>query len=53
MELAGNKKLADLARELNLNPEAYLFVRGDTILTRDEWIKDTDTVEVYPVISGG
>ncbi|MGB9887704.1 MAG: MoaD/ThiS family protein [Moorellales bacterium] len=53
MEVPGNKKLADLAKELNLNLEAYLFVRNEAILTRDEWIRDTDTVEIYPVISGG
>ncbi|HBT46654.1 MAG TPA: thiamine biosynthesis protein ThiS [Peptococcaceae bacterium] len=53
MEVAGGKKLADLARELNINLEAHLVVRGGSILTRDAFIGDEDVIEVFPAISGG
>ncbi|MGB9662533.1 MAG: sulfur carrier protein ThiS [Moorellaceae bacterium] len=53
MEIAGGKKLAEVAKELNLNLEACLVVRDNTILTRDELVKDTDVIEIFPAVSGG
>jgi len=53
LEIPGDRKLAEIARELNLNLEAHLVVRENTILTRDEFIKDDDVIEVFPVVSGG
>ena len=43
----------ELLRDLNLLPEAYLVIRGDELVTEDETLKDSDEVEVRPVISGG
>ena len=49
----GRRRVGDLLRELGLQPEAYLVIRGKQLLTRDVQIEEADTVEVRPVISGG
>lgn len=53
VEVAGGKKLAEIAKELNINLEAHLVVRDNTILTRDEFLKDSDVIEIFPAVSGG
>lgn len=53
IEVAGGRALSQIARDLNLNPEAHIFVRDKTILTRDEFVNDSDVIEVFPAISGG
>lgn len=53
LELQGPKRVADLFKELDLIPEAYLIIRGQDLLTEDEILADGDTLEIRPVISGG
>lgn len=53
LEITGGKKLAEIAKELHINLEAHLVVRDNTILTRDEFIKETDVIEIFPAVSGG
>lgn len=53
VEVRGPKRVRELLRDLNLISEAHLVIRGDELVTEDEWLKDEDTVEVRPVISGG
>ncbi len=53
MEIKGPKRVRELLRELNLVVEAHLVIRGDDLITEDELLADTDSVEVRPVISGG
>jgi sulfur carrier protein len=53
VELEGRRRVADLLRELGLQPEAYLVIRENRLLTRDAQLEEADTVEVRPVISGG
>ena len=49
----GRRRVGDLLRELGLQPEAYLVIRENRLLTRDTQLEDADTIEVRPVISGG
>ena len=42
-----------LLRELGLRQDAFIVVRDDAILTRDVRLRAEDSVEVWPVISGG
>jgi sulfur carrier protein len=51
--VAGRRRVGDLLRELGLQPEAYLVIRDNHLLTRDAQLEDADTIEVRPVISGG
>ena len=53
VEVKGPKRVKDLLRDLNLVQEAHLVIRGDDLATEDDMLKDDDTVEVRPVISGG
>lgn len=53
VEVPGPRRVRELLRDLHLIPEAHLVIRGDDLVTEDEWLRDEDTVEVRPVISGG
>jgi sulfur carrier protein len=53
VEVKGPKRVRELLRDLNLTQEAHLVIRGDDLITEDEMLKDTDHVEIRPVISGG
>ena len=53
IELSGPKRVRELFKELRLIPEAYLVIRNDDLVTDDEVITDSDTIEIRPVISGG
>ncbi|MBI4277017.1 MAG: MoaD/ThiS family protein [Armatimonadetes bacterium] len=53
MQVEGKRRVADLLRYLNLNPEAVLVIRGDQLLTKDMEVGEEDVVEVRPVVSGG
>lgn len=53
VEIKGPKRVKELLRDLNLVVEAHLVIRGDDLVTEDEMLKDSDRVEIRPVISGG
>ncbi len=53
IELQGPKRVADIFKELQLIPEAFLVIRGQDLMTEDEMVADGDSIEVRPVISGG
>lgn len=53
MDLKGPKKVSDLLRELKILPDTVLVIRGDALATEDETLRDEDTIEIRPVISGG
>jgi sulfur carrier protein len=53
VEVAGPLRVLDLMRELGLNRESVLVIRGDALVTGDARLDDGDEVEIRPVISGG
>lgn len=53
IEVSGPKTVRQLLNELHLIPEGYLVIRNNDLVTEDEVLKDTDTIEIRPVISGG
>ncbi len=53
VELQGPKRVADIFKELQLIPEAFLVIRGRDLMTEDEIVADGESIEVRPVISGG
>ncbi len=53
VEMPGSRRVRDLLQELKINPESVLVVRGQELLTPDELVRDEETVEVVPAISGG
>jgi sulfur carrier protein len=53
LELAGPLSVGKLLRQLELNRESVLVIRGDTLVPGDALLADDDEIEIRPVISGG
>ena len=51
--VAGNRRVKDVLRDLAILPETVLVIRGDDLVTADQVVGDTDTIELRPVMSGG
>ena len=52
VEFAGTK-VKNLLTQLKLNPEAFLVVRKNEVITEDQTLQDNDRIELLSVISGG
>ncbi len=52
-EFPGSRRVQDVLKELHMNPESVVVVRGGTLLTKDVVVKDDEVVEVLNAISGG
>ena len=53
LEVPGPLRVHVLLERLSLNRESVLVIRGDTLVTGDALLDDSDLVEVRPVTSGG
>ena len=53
VEVQGPKRVQALLTELGVNRESVLVIRGDTLVTHDVLLDDSDVVEVRNVTSGG
>jgi sulfur carrier protein len=53
VEVPGPTTVHALLTRLDLNPESVLVIVGDELVTRDARLRDGDSVEIRPVISGG
>ena len=53
LEVQGPVRVKDLVKRLGLNRESVLVIRGDSLVTGDATLDDTDEIEIRPVISGG
>ena len=53
VEFAGARKLKDVLKELEINPEAVVVIQGKDLLTRDAHVREDATIEIISAISGG
>ena len=53
VEVDGPLRVSTLLDRLEINRESVLVIRGDTLVPGDELLRDDDSVEIRPVISGG
>lgn len=53
VEVAAGRPVKEVLRELDIVPETVLVIRGDTLITGDQVVRDGDTIELRPVMSGG
>jgi uncharacterized protein (TIGR00269 family) len=53
VEVEAPKPVKVMLRELAIDPETVLVIRGADLLTREDVIADDDEIEIRPVISGG
>jgi sulfur carrier protein len=50
VEIAGNRRVKDVLRDLEILPETVLVIRGDDLITADQVVGDSDTIELRPVM---
>jgi len=53
VDLAGNRRVKEILRELAIVPETVLVICGDDLVTTDHVVRDDETIELRPVMSGG
>jgi sulfur carrier protein len=53
VQVAGDRRVKDILRELSVIPETVLVIRGDELITTDQLVRDGDVLELRPVMSGG
>ncbi len=53
MTIAGRRRVGDLLQSLGILAGTVMVIRGDELLTDDEFVADTDEIELRAVISGG
>jgi uncharacterized protein (TIGR00269 family) len=53
VEVAGDRRVREVLADLAIDPDTVLVIRDRALLTREEWLRPDDDVEVRPVISGG
>ena len=53
VDLAGNRRVKEILRELAIVPETVLVICGDALVTADHIVRDDETIELRPVMSGG
>ena len=53
VEIEGRRRVVDVLRQLNLLPGTVMVIRGDELVTDQEFIEADEAVEIRNVISGG
>jgi sulfur carrier protein len=53
VDVAGNRRVKEILRELDIIPETVLVICGDDLVTADQVVREGDTIELRPVMSGG
>jgi len=53
VELKGRATVEDVIRALELYPDAWIAVRGETPVPLDERLKDGDDIKLISAVSGG
>ncbi|MCC6850333.1 MAG: thiamine biosynthesis protein ThiS [Deltaproteobacteria bacterium] len=53
LTVSGRRRVGDLVQSLGILAGTVMVIRGDALLTDDEFVDDADTIELRAVISGG
>jgi sulfur carrier protein len=53
VEIEGRKRVADVLRHLGLLPGTVMVIRGEALVTDDEFVEADEAIEIRNVISGG
>jgi sulfur carrier protein len=53
VEVAGNRRVKEVLKDLDILPESVLVIRGDDLVTADQMLREDDVIELRPVMSGG
>ncbi|MGC8584565.1 MAG: MoaD/ThiS family protein [Thermoplasmata archaeon] len=52
-EIPGNRRILDLLKDLSLNPDGYIVMINGKPVPEDEYVNDSDVLELLRVFSGG
>lgn len=53
LTISGRRRVGDLVQSLGILAGTVMVIRGDELLTDDEFLNDDDAIELRAVISGG
>ena len=53
VDLDGRRRVADILLHLGLLPGTVMVIRGDELITDQEFVEADDVIEIRNVISGG
>lgn len=53
LELGNTSSVADLLKELKINPVTVIVSRNNELILEDEKLNDNDEIKILSVISGG
>lgn len=53
MDVEAPVRVKALLRDLDVDPDTVLVIRGEELLTREDVVESEDEIEIRPVISGG
>ena len=53
LTIAGRRRVGELVASLGILAGTVMVIRGDELLTDDEFVDDADSIELRAVISGG
>ena len=53
VDVPGGRRVKEVLRELDILPETVLVIRGDMMITTDQFVGPDDVIELRPVMSGG
>lgn len=53
VEVAGGRILREVLADLGVDPDTVLVIRDGELITRGTRVRDDESLEIRPVISGG
>ena len=53
IDLPGRQRVSEVLRQLNMLPGTVMVIRGDELVTEQDFLDADDAVEIRSVISGG
>ena len=53
LTVSGRRRVGELVQSLGIIAGTVMVIRGDELLTDDEYVDDSDSIELRAVISGG
>jgi sulfur carrier protein len=53
LTISGRRRVGELVQSLGILAGTVMVIRGEDLLTDDEFVDDNDTIELRAVISGG
>jgi len=53
IEIEGRRRVADILSHLGLLPGTAMVIRGDALITDQEFVEADEAIEIRNVISGG